>query len=104
MVARICLVSGGTGGHLMPALTLARAMRERGHEPFLVTEGRSVESALLAREADGVEVLGLPGGRPSRLRLLAWLLQSTWRARRLLREHSAGCVVSTGGRLALSRR
>ena len=98
MVARICLVSGGTGGHLVPALTLARAIRERGHEPFLVTEGRSVESELLVREAEDFEVMGLPGGRPSRLRLPSWLVQTTWRARRLLREQSAGCVVSTGGR------
>ena len=28
MVARVCLVSGGTGGHLMPALVLARALRD----------------------------------------------------------------------------
>jgi len=42
MVARVCLVSGGTGGHLMPALVLARALRERGHAPLLVTEGREV--------------------------------------------------------------
>ena len=34
MVARVCLVSGGTGGHLMPALVLARALRERGHAPL----------------------------------------------------------------------
>ena len=61
MVTRVCLVSGGTGGHLVPALVLARALRERGHATVLVTEGRPVERALLEREqlASGQQPTGL---------------------------------------------
>jgi UDP-N-acetylglucosamine--N-acetylmuramyl-(pentapeptide) pyrophosphoryl-undecaprenol N-acetylglucosamine transferase len=98
MVARVCLVSGGTGGHLMPALVLGRALHARGHEPVLVTEGREVERELLRREPLAVRELQLPGGRPSALALPVWLLRAVVAARRLLREQSVGCVVSTGGR------
>lgn len=101
MVARVCLVSGGTGGHLMPALVLARALRERGHEPLLVTEGRDVEREFLARDVDCVQELGPPAGRPSKLRLPWWLVQATMRARRLLRERQVDAVISTGGRPSL---
>jgi UDP-N-acetylglucosamine--N-acetylmuramyl-(pentapeptide) pyrophosphoryl-undecaprenol N-acetylglucosamine transferase len=101
MVARVCLVSGGTGGHLVPALVLARALRERGHEPLLVTEGRAVEREFLERQAGGVEAVDLPDARPSRLQLPAWLLRTTLRARALLRERAVDCVVSTGGRPSL---
>jgi UDP-N-acetylglucosamine--N-acetylmuramyl-(pentapeptide) pyrophosphoryl-undecaprenol N-acetylglucosamine transferase len=101
MVARVCLVSGGTGGHLMPALVLARALRERGHAPLLVTEGRAVEREYLERETGDVEALGLGEGRPTPLRLPLWFLRATLAARRLLRERRVDSVVSTGGRASL---
>lgn len=98
MVARVCLVSGGTGGHLVPALVLGRALRERGHDAVLVTEGREVEREMLRREVLPVRELQLPGGRPSALGMPFWLLRAVVAARRLLREQRVGCVVSTGGR------
>ncbi|MBK8099699.1 MAG: UDP-N-acetylglucosamine--N-acetylmuramyl-(pentapeptide) pyrophosphoryl-undecaprenol N-acetylglucosamine transferase [Planctomycetes bacterium] len=98
MVKRVCLVSGGTGGHLMPALVLARALRERGHQPLLVTEGREVEREFLQRESGGVEELDLPAEKANRLLLPLWLLKTTVRARQLLAEREVDCVVSTGGR------
>ena len=101
MVQRVCLVSGGTGGHLMPALVLARALRDRGHEPVLFTEGREVERELLKRELPDVMLVDLPGGRPSRLGTPLWLVRATMAARRLLRERHVDCVVSTGGRPSL---
>jgi UDP-N-acetylglucosamine--N-acetylmuramyl-(pentapeptide) pyrophosphoryl-undecaprenol N-acetylglucosamine transferase len=98
MVQRVCLVSGGTGGHLMPALALARAMRASGHQPVLVTEGRQVERELLRRELPDVTGVELPPATRSRLGLPFWLLRATAAARRLLREQGVDCVVSTGGR------
>ena len=98
MVSRVCLVSGGTGGHLMPALVLARALRARGHDPVLVTEGRDVERELLRRELPDVVECQLPSARGSRLGLPFWLLRATATARRLLREQHVDAVVSTGGR------
>lgn len=97
---RVCLVSGGTGGHLMPALVLARALRANGHEPVLVTEGRDVERELLQRELP--EVVGVELPCPGRhLGLPFWLLRATAAARRLLRERAFDCVVSTGGRASV---
>lgn len=98
MVQRVCLVSGGTGGHLMPALVLARAMRASGHQPVLVTEGREVERELLRRELPDVQGVELPAAGRSRLGLPFWLLRATAAARRVLRDQGVDCVVSTGGR------
>ncbi|MBZ0152673.1 MAG: UDP-N-acetylglucosamine--N-acetylmuramyl-(pentapeptide) pyrophosphoryl-undecaprenol N-acetylglucosamine transferase, partial [Planctomycetes bacterium] len=97
-VRRVCLVSGGTGGHLMPALVLARAMRGRGHLPLLVTEGREVEREILRRELPDVREVRLPPAARVRLALPIWLVRATFAARRLLREHGIDDVVITGGR------
>jgi UDP-N-acetylglucosamine--N-acetylmuramyl-(pentapeptide) pyrophosphoryl-undecaprenol N-acetylglucosamine transferase len=98
MVQRVCLVSGGTGGHLMPAMVLARAMQASGHEPVMVTEGREVERELLRRQLPDVRGVELPAASRSRLALPLWVLRATAAARRILRDQRVDCVVSTGGR------
>lgn len=105
MVKRVCLVSGGTGGHLMPAIVLARVLRERGHEPLVLTEGREVERAMVGRDLPEVRAMTLPGEaaqrRPSRLGMPLWVARTTLAARRLLRAERIDCVVSTGGRASV---
>ncbi|MBX3462374.1 MAG: UDP-N-acetylglucosamine--N-acetylmuramyl-(pentapeptide) pyrophosphoryl-undecaprenol N-acetylglucosamine transferase [Planctomycetes bacterium] len=101
MVRRVCLVSGGTGGHLMPALVLARALQQRGHAAMLVTEGREVERELLRRELPDVAEARLPAASGRGLAVPLWLARATVAARAMLREHAVDLVVSTGGRASL---
>lgn len=98
---RLCLVSGGTGGHLMPALVLARSMQERGQEPLLVTEGRDVERELVRRELPDITSVELSRSGSSSAMLPLWLMRATWSARRLLRQYDVNGVISTGGRASV---
>tara|TARA_R110002072_G_scaffold299403_5_gene474927 strand:- start:9910 stop:11187 length:1278 start_codon:yes stop_codon:yes gene_type:complete len=98
---RVCLVSGGTGGHLMPALVLARSMQESGHEPLLVTEGRDVERELVRRELPDITSVEVPRSGRSLGSLPVWLLRATISARRHLRKHQVKGVISTGGRASV---
>lgn len=100
MVKRVCLVSSGTGGHLMPAVTLAEALGRSGHEPRLLTEGRAVESALLdrcssAQDAIPSSALQVGSGGPG---LPVRLAQATLQARRYLRENEVDLLIGAGGR------
>lgn len=94
MVKRVCLVSGGTGGHLWPALVLGEALRAQGHDTVFVTEGRDVERALLDRAGRRAEALDVRGKGIGRLVALA---RGTLAARRLLRREDVDAVICTGG-------
>jgi UDP-N-acetylglucosamine--N-acetylmuramyl-(pentapeptide) pyrophosphoryl-undecaprenol N-acetylglucosamine transferase len=98
---RVCLVSSGTGGHLLPAVVLAQAFQEAGDEPLLCTAGRPVEAALLGR-------LGVPASAATSLPESAtgpapWrVAKAIGAARRMLRERDVDLVVSTGGRTSFA--
>jgi UDP-N-acetylglucosamine--N-acetylmuramyl-(pentapeptide) pyrophosphoryl-undecaprenol N-acetylglucosamine transferase len=98
MVKRVCLVSSGTGGHLLPAVVLADALGDQGHEPVLVLGGRAVENAMLAHVRCPSALLPLAGNR---LGLPLRLLRATHRARQILRHYEVDVVLVTGGRTSV---
>lgn len=98
MAKRICLVSSGTGGHLLPALILGRALHEAGGDSVLLTAGRPVETELLERFGCTATALPMKGRGVT---LPVRLAQATWRARRFLRSNDVDLVVGTGGRTSV---
>lgn len=85
----------------MPALVLGRSLLQSEQAPLLITEGREVERELVRRELPGIEAVELPRSGRSRWGVPLWLLRATRTARRLLRQHDVGGVISTGGRASV---
>lgn len=57
-----CVAAGGTGGHVLPGLAVARALVERGHEPDtirFVGSDRGIETSLVPEA--GFSLVTLPG-------------------------------------------
>ncbi len=90
---RVLFVGGGTGGHLTPALGLAEALEERGHETLFLISGRTVERAYFA---DGRAHVSL-GYDESRLPRPLALPAAMRRARRESRRFRPDLVVALGG-------
>src|SRR5436190_1685737 len=82
---RVLLAGGGTGGHLMPALALAQALRDagKGIEPVLVGAERGIEAEVLPRYPFRHHLLPMePIYRRTWWKNLSWLLivGRAWRA------------------------
>ena len=98
------MAGGGTGGHVIPLLAVARELRARGHHPFFVGTDRGLEARLVPAEGFPLELIRIGGlnrvGLRQRL-ATAWQLPvGTLRSLGLLRAHGAAAVFSMGGYVA----
>src|SRR5579883_3026071 len=50
MASTFLMAGGGTGGHIIPALAVARELRRRGHNVFFVGTERGLEAKLVPAE------------------------------------------------------
>jgi len=98
------MAGGGTGGHVIPALAVARELRQRGHAPFFVGTSRGLEATLVPREKFRLELVRIGGLKRVGWRQTAatlWQLPiSTFRAARLLKANRVAAVFSMGGYVA----
>jgi UDP-N-acetylglucosamine--N-acetylmuramyl-(pentapeptide) pyrophosphoryl-undecaprenol N-acetylglucosamine transferase len=93
------MAGGGTGGHVIPALAVARELRRRGHEAFFVGTSRGIEARLVPAEGFELQLIEIAGlnrvGWRRQLATLGRLPLTTFACRKLLRGVSA--VFSMGG-------
>jgi UDP-N-acetylglucosamine--N-acetylmuramyl-(pentapeptide) pyrophosphoryl-undecaprenol N-acetylglucosamine transferase len=98
------MAGGGTGGHVIPALAVARELRARGHTVRFIGTRRGMEAKLVPAEnfpIDWIEIGGLKSvGLRKTLSTLAELPWSIWQAGRLLDRAQPSAVFSTGGFVA----
>jgi UDP-N-acetylglucosamine--N-acetylmuramyl-(pentapeptide) pyrophosphoryl-undecaprenol N-acetylglucosamine transferase len=99
---RFLMAGGGTGGHVIPALAVARELRSRGHEPFFVGTERGMEARLVP--AEGFELQKIDIGGLNRVTMqqkvitLALLPLTTMSCGKYVRQSAA--VFSMGGYVA----
>jgi UDP-N-acetylglucosamine--N-acetylmuramyl-(pentapeptide) pyrophosphoryl-undecaprenol N-acetylglucosamine transferase len=102
---KILVTGGGTAGHVMPALAIATALRNRGHDVHLVGSARGIEARLVP-EAGFAQTL-LPGRgiarsvSPAALKAnigaVIGLVRAALMAIGLVRRHRPAAVVAVGG-------
>ncbi len=95
------MAGGGTGGHVIPLVAVARELRRRGHQPFFVGTRQGLEARLVPSEGfpiEWIEIGGLKGvGLARGLRTLWQLPGSVARALGILKVRRAAAVFSMGG-------
>jgi UDP-N-acetylglucosamine--N-acetylmuramyl-(pentapeptide) pyrophosphoryl-undecaprenol N-acetylglucosamine transferase len=102
--ATFVMAGGGSGGHVIPALAVARELRARGHSVRFIGTRRGMESKLVPPEGFPIEWIEIGGlKRVGARKLLASLMElpwSVWEASRMLRRAAPAAVFSTGGFVA----
>src|ERR1700733_12552095 len=69
--SRFLMAGGGTGGHVIPALAVARELKARGHDVFFVGTERGMEGRLVP--AEGFEFQKIKIGGLNRVGLVQQL-------------------------------
>lgn len=97
----VLIMAGGTGGHIMPGLALAEALRERGLRVDWLGTAAGMEARLVPQAGlplHTISVAGVRGkGWVARLALPWMLARSVWQAWRLLRKLKPRLVFGFGG-------
>ncbi|TLY91373.1 MAG: undecaprenyldiphospho-muramoylpentapeptide beta-N-acetylglucosaminyltransferase [Gammaproteobacteria bacterium] len=97
----ILIMAGGTGGHVFPALALARLLREQSLPVIWLGTARGLESRVIPAEGIPIERLSVGGLRGKGL--LTWLVApfrlglALVQALRVMRRHRPLVVVGLGG-------
>ncbi|MDO7905404.1 undecaprenyldiphospho-muramoylpentapeptide beta-N-acetylglucosaminyltransferase [Paenibacillus sp. JX-17] len=100
---RVVLSGGGTGGHIYPAVAVARQIEkeEPGSEFLYIGGKRGLESKLIPQEELPFESIDITGFRRSlsaeNVKTILRFLQGVKTSKRLLKEFKPDVVVGTGG-------
>jgi UDP-N-acetylglucosamine--N-acetylmuramyl-(pentapeptide) pyrophosphoryl-undecaprenol N-acetylglucosamine transferase len=99
---RVLIAGGGTGGHIIPALAVARELVKRhGAEVLFVGTPRGLESRLVPAAGFGLRLIEVGQLKNvslrTRLRTLVDLPRSLFACRRLIREFKPDVVFGVGG-------
>jgi UDP-N-acetylglucosamine--N-acetylmuramyl-(pentapeptide) pyrophosphoryl-undecaprenol N-acetylglucosamine transferase len=97
----VLIMAGGTGGHVFPALALARLLRAASREVVWLGTKAGLEARLVPAEGIAIEWLSMSGlrgkGTATLLAAPFRLLQSIWQAMRIMRRRRPALVVGFGG-------
>lgn len=100
---RVIISGGGTGGHIYPAITIAKAMAElEPTEILYVGTENGLESTIVPKEGIPFATLDIRQGLQRRLSwqnvvTLEKAVSSVWKARSILKRFGPHIVIGTGG-------
>ncbi len=102
--AHFVMAGGGTGGHITPALAVARALREHGHSPVFIGTRKGLEAKLVPAAGfpiEWIEIGGLKGrGTVQRLRSVLQIPAAVRHTFDYFSHHHPAAVFSMGGFVA----
>jgi UDP-N-acetylglucosamine--N-acetylmuramyl-(pentapeptide) pyrophosphoryl-undecaprenol N-acetylglucosamine transferase len=98
------MTGGGTGGHVFPALAVARVLRERGHKLLFIGTREGMEARLVPESGLEIEFIRSGGlkrvGLRRQIQTAALLPASIGAAWQFLKRFRPGAVFSMGGYVA----
>lgn len=104
-MTHLLVAAAGTGGHVMPGLAIARALRERGWRVSWLGTTAGIERQLVEPRGIEFDAVDFAGLRGKGWKTIAFgglhLLRALWQSRRIVRARRPSLVFSTGGYIAV---
>lgn len=101
----LVVVAAGTGGHVMPGIAVANALRGHGWSVSWLGTRSGMERGVVERHGIAFDAIDFSGLRGKGLKTLLaggfLLLRALWQSRTLLRARAPKVVFSTGGYVAV---
>lgn len=101
MTGAILIMAGGTGGHVFPALAVARLLRRAGRDVVWLGTRRGIEARLVPAaglQIEWIDVAGLRGRGPARWLAAPFkLARALWQSARVMRRLRPAAVLGCGG-------
>lgn len=100
-MSRFLLMAGGTGGHIFPALAVAEALREKGHQVVWLGSENAMETRIVPEYDIPLETLAIKGVRGNGIKrklTLPWVLwRSVQAALNIIKKQHIDAVIGFGG-------
>jgi len=97
----ILIMAGGTGGHVFPALAVAKQLAEDGINVVWLGTQKGIESRVVPEHGINIEYLTVTGlvgsGMKRKLTAPFMLLRALLQAMKVIRKHKPACVLGMGG-------
>ena len=98
------MAGGGSGGHVIPALAVARELAARGHQPFFIGTEKGLESRLVPAAGFPIEWIEIGGlnrvGLHKAVSSLSAIPKSVLRSSAILKRLRPAAIFSMGGYVA----
>jgi UDP-N-acetylglucosamine--N-acetylmuramyl-(pentapeptide) pyrophosphoryl-undecaprenol N-acetylglucosamine transferase len=102
---RFILTCGGSGGHINPALAVARLLRDGGHEVLFIGAPQGLERDLVPREGFAIEFISVrslshsfsPRAVARNIGALAQAAGAVGKAKKIIKQFKPHAVLGTGG-------
>ena len=100
MFLKVLIVTGGTGGHIYPALALADYMKQEGHEIVFVGNDDRMEATIIPEHGYpffALHTSGFTGSIFNKLKAGIQSLLATRKAKKIIRAEQPEVVIGFGG-------
>lgn len=101
---KFVIMAGGTGGHIFPGISVAKALQKRGHSIYWLGAKGGMEERIVRQygiRLNLLKVKPLRGkGLMRKLMMPFMLLKATWQARRFMKKENIDVAISMGGYVA----